>query len=55
MLDDDLAGGDEVVDQLAEVDQIADRVAIVHHGRTALTGALDDLRTAVRRRARPDR
>lgn len=34
--------------QLGEVDQIADRVAIVHHGRTALTGALDDLRDAFR-------
>ena len=30
--------------QIAEVDQIADHVAIVHEGRTALDGALDDLR-----------
>jgi ABC-2 type transport system ATP-binding protein len=30
--------------QIAEVDQIADRVAIVDRGRTVLSGALDDLR-----------
>ena len=35
--------------QIAEVDQIADHVAIVHAGRTAVTGALDDLRENFRR------
>ena len=30
--------------QIAEVDQIADRVAIVDHGRVVVSGALDDLR-----------
>jgi ABC-2 type transport system ATP-binding protein len=35
--------------QIAEVDQIADHVAIVHEGHTALTGALDDLRETFRR------
>jgi len=30
--------------QIAEVDQIADHVAIVHRGRTVIAGALDDLR-----------
>jgi ABC-2 type transport system ATP-binding protein len=35
--------------QLAEVEQIADHIAIVNHGRTALTGALDDLRSGWRR------
>jgi ABC-2 type transport system ATP-binding protein len=30
--------------QIAEVDQIADRVAIIDHGRIVVTGALDDLR-----------
>jgi len=30
--------------QIAEVEQIADRVVIIDHGRTAVTGALDDLR-----------
>jgi ABC-2 type transport system ATP-binding protein len=30
--------------QLAEVDQIADRVAIIDRGRVVVTGALDDLR-----------
>jgi ABC-2 type transport system ATP-binding protein len=35
--------------QIAEVDQIADRVAIVDGGRTVLTGALDDLRESYRR------
>lgn len=35
--------------QIAEVEQIADRVAIIHHGRAVLTGALDDLRENFRR------
>ncbi len=35
--------------QLAEVDQIADRLAIIHRGYTVLTGALDDLRENFRR------
>ena len=35
--------------QIAEVDQIADRVAIVDAGRTVVTGALDDLRESYRR------
>jgi ABC-2 type transport system ATP-binding protein len=35
--------------QLAEVDQIADRVAIIDRGRTVLAGALDDLRERYRR------
>jgi ABC-2 type transport system ATP-binding protein len=35
--------------QLAEVEQIADHIAIVNRGRTALTGALDDLRSGWRR------
>jgi ABC-2 type transport system ATP-binding protein len=35
--------------QIAEVDQIADRVAIVHRGRTVIAGALDDLRENFRR------
>ncbi|HSC16113.1 MAG TPA: ABC transporter ATP-binding protein, partial [Gammaproteobacteria bacterium] len=35
--------------QLAEVDQIADHVAIVDRGRVALDGSLDDLRAAHRR------
>jgi ABC-2 type transport system ATP-binding protein len=30
--------------QIAEVDQIADRVAIIHRGRALVTGALDDVR-----------
>jgi ABC-2 type transport system ATP-binding protein len=30
--------------QIAEVEQIADRVAIIDHGRTVVTGALDELR-----------
>lgn len=30
--------------QIAEIEQIADRVAIIDHGRLVLTGALDDLR-----------
>lgn len=35
--------------QIAEVDQIADHVAIVDHGRTVVAGPLDDLREAYRR------
>jgi ABC-2 type transport system ATP-binding protein len=35
--------------QIAEVDQIADRVAIIDRGRTVVTGALDDLRQNFRR------
>lgn len=35
--------------QIPEVDQIADRVAIIHAGRLVLTGALDDLRENFRR------
>jgi ABC-2 type transport system ATP-binding protein len=35
--------------QLAEVDQIADHIAIIHAGRTVVTGALDDLRENFRR------
>jgi ABC-2 type transport system ATP-binding protein len=35
--------------QIAEVEQIADHIAIVNRGRTALTGALDDLRAGWRR------
>ena len=35
--------------QIAEVEQIADRIAIVDRGRTVLTGALDDLRENFRR------
>jgi ABC-2 type transport system ATP-binding protein len=35
--------------QIAEVDQIADRVTIIHRGRAAVTGALDDLRESFRR------
>jgi ABC-2 type transport system ATP-binding protein len=35
--------------QIAEVDQIADRVAIIHQGRAVLAGALDDLREGFRR------
>jgi ABC-2 type transport system ATP-binding protein len=35
--------------QIAEVDQIADRVAIIDRGRAVLTGALDDLRESYRR------
>jgi ABC-2 type transport system ATP-binding protein len=34
--------------QITEVDQIADRVAIVDRGRTVVTGALDDLRERYR-------
>jgi len=35
--------------QIAEVDQIADHVAIIHRGRAVVAGALDDLREAFRR------
>jgi len=35
--------------QIAEVDQIADRVAIIERGRTLVAGALDDLRERYRR------
>jgi ABC-2 type transport system ATP-binding protein len=35
--------------QIAEVDQIADRIAIIDRGRIVLDGALDDLREAYRR------
>src|SRR5258706_6118081 len=35
--------------QITEVDQIADRVVIIHAGRTVLAGALDDLRDNFRR------
>src|SRR5205809_6535843 len=35
--------------QIAEVDQIADRIAIVDRGRTVVAGALDDLRERYRR------
>jgi ABC-2 type transport system ATP-binding protein len=34
--------------QIAEVDQIADRVAIIDRGRAVVTGALDDLRQSFR-------
>ena len=35
--------------QIAEVDQIADHVAIIDHGQVAIAGALDDLRGNYRR------
>jgi ABC-2 type transport system ATP-binding protein len=35
--------------QIAEIDQIADRVTIIHRGRAVVTGALDDLRERFRR------
>jgi ABC-2 type transport system ATP-binding protein len=35
--------------QIAEVDQIADHVAIIHEGRIVVAGALDDLRENFRR------
>jgi len=35
--------------QIAEVDQIADRVAIIDRGKTVVTGALDDLRERYQR------
>jgi len=35
--------------QIAEVDQIADRIAIIDHGRAVVSGALEDLRENYRR------
>jgi ABC-2 type transport system ATP-binding protein len=35
--------------QIAEIDQIADRVAIIHRGRIVVAGGLDDLRENFRR------
>jgi ABC-2 type transport system ATP-binding protein len=35
--------------QIADIEQIADRVAIIDHGRVVVSGALDDLREAYRR------
>ena len=35
--------------QIADVDQIADHVAIIHRGRATVAGALDDLRESYRR------
>ena len=35
--------------QIAEVDQIADRVTVMHRGRAVVAGALDDLRESYRR------
>jgi ABC-2 type transport system ATP-binding protein len=35
--------------QIAEVDQIADRIAIIDRGRTVVAGALDDIRENFRR------
>ena len=35
--------------QIAEVDQIADHIAIIDHGRMVVTGALDDIRERYRR------
>jgi ABC-2 type transport system ATP-binding protein len=35
--------------QLAEIDQIADRIGIVHRGRMMMAGVLDDLRQDFRR------
>jgi ABC-2 type transport system ATP-binding protein len=35
--------------QLAEVEQIADHVAIIHRGRTVVSGALDDLKVQYQR------
>lgn len=35
--------------QIAEVEQIADRVAIIHHGRSVVAGALDDVLEKYRR------
>ena len=47
-----VAGGDTTVffssHQIAEVDQIADRVAIIDRGRAVVAGALDDLRERYR-------
>jgi len=48
-----VGGGDTTVffssHQIAEVDQIADRIAIVDRGRIAVSGGLDDLRASYRR------
>jgi ABC-2 type transport system ATP-binding protein len=35
--------------QIAEVDQIADRVVIIHQGRAVVAGALDEIRERYRR------
>jgi len=35
--------------QLADVDQIADRIAIIERGRSLVDGALDDIRASYRR------
>src|SRR4029077_6264843 len=35
--------------QIAEVDQIADRVVIIHQGRAVVAGALDEIRGRYRR------
>src|SRR5262249_22836029 len=35
--------------QIAEVDQIADRIAIINRGRTVIAGALDDVRERFQR------
>ena len=35
--------------QIAEVEQVADHVAIIDRGRTVVSGALDDLREHFRR------
>jgi ABC-2 type transport system ATP-binding protein len=48
------AGGGETTvffssHQIADVDQIADHVAIIHRGRAVVTGTLDDLRDRYRR------
>jgi len=47
-----VGGGDTTVffssHQIAEVDQIADRIAIVDRGRIAVSGGLDDLRASYR-------
>ena len=49
----EVAGGETTVffssHQIAEVDQVADRIAIVDRGRVAVTGGLDDLRASYRR------
>jgi ABC-2 type transport system ATP-binding protein len=48
-----VGGGDTTVffssHQIAEVEQIADRIAIVDRGRIAVSGGLDDLRASYRR------
>jgi ABC-2 type transport system ATP-binding protein len=48
-----VAGGETTVffssHQIAEVEQIADRIAIVDHGRVAVSGGLDELRASYRR------